>query len=145
MPVPLNEYRYWGEMSEPVLLELMNKYYKDLVNLNEKDQYSILDWYIPSINTFIEYKARNEDYNDFYIEQPKWNALMEKQNGWYLNSTPKLKLVYWNIPKLNWIPVWEEKLLPDTTEFGKGKLILKKVTRLYPYLCEQFPYHLLYY
>jgi len=144
MAAPLNEERFWKEMTEGKLVKLMKNYYKDLVDLNEENKYSEIDWYIPSLNTFIEYKGRNDSYPGYYIEKPKWEALIQKENGWYLNSTPTEKLIYWNIPQLDWDPVWVERLLPETTEFGEPIKVLKTITTLYPYQGEQFHYHLLY-
>lgn len=144
MPAPLNENKFWKEMTEDRLFLLMKNYHSDIVNFNELNKFAEIDWYIPSIDAHIEVKCRNEDYDDYYIEKPKWDALMKKENGWYMNSTPTDKLIYWNIPKLNWEPMWEERMLPETTEYGERKLVLKTVTRLYKYQSQQFHYHLLY-
>ena len=146
MAIPLNEYKFWRDMDENKLFNLMKNYHTDIINFNDKDEFSPIDWYIPSLDAHIEVKCRNESFNQYLIEKEKWDALIKVDKGWYMNSTPTEKLIYWDVKTID-EPVWFYKKCKKTTQFGPVEYVNKLVGYLYPIEkmgCHQFHYHLLY-
>ena len=112
--------------------ELFDLIKKNIIPDLEKceDQMSKYDCYSKEHNIDIELKCRRTHYDDLLIERIKYNALImraEKNNttAIYINSTPK---GVWSF-KLNDLnsPSWENRFMPQTTDFHKQKDVLKEV------------------
>lgn len=117
--------------------ELYNKIitiprYSTLVR-NSTNQFDIIDWYLPEpYNEHYEGKARTEDYFTSLIERPKFDYLMQQKKPFYISAHPSHIYIY----DLKEYPIeylfWRWEWLPETTEFGRTKLVLKNVAYLNP-------------
>lgn len=107
-------------LTEPELFHYLKEFYYPDLEMS-KDRYSKHDCVSLSHYAYIELKSRNKHYDDLLIEQVKYYAVLEtaaelKLNPMYINSTPqgiyKFELV--DMP----VPEWEERWLPQNTEFS---------------------------
>lgn len=115
-------------MNEKQLFQyLKDNVYKDLVFA--KKQFSRWDCYSPQYKARIELKSRNKHYPTMLIQKDKYDALKLKAEGHndaplYINSTPE-GIYLWDLRKVN--PVWQERMMPKTTEFNQKHYIKKVV------------------
>jgi|GEM_PF-590510 len=125
----LNVYKFLQNLTEDKLFQLLKKRYPDLINLNEEEEFSPIDWYIPSTNTYIEGKCRKEDYPTLFVEKHKWNVMKNVENCWYINSTPRGIYVY----IINEIeePLFRNRIMEKSQLYkGKGQYVHKEVGEL---------------
>ena len=95
-----------------------------------KDKGSRYDCYSIEHNIDIELKCRRTHYDNLMIERDKYRALVirSKEKNTipiYINSTPS---GVWSF-KINDLPVtsWENKYMPQTTDFSDQENVLKEV------------------
>jgi len=115
----------WGGLTEDQLFQLFRREYPDIIDLNEENEYSPVDWYIPSLNIHIEAKCRNRDFPTFYIEEIKYNKLIEYERCWYVNSDPT-GIYAFDIHKFKNL-VFVDKLVTKTQQFGRKELVWKSI------------------
>lgn len=116
--------KFLTQLEEKKLFKLLKQYlFSDLIDLNEEDQYSPVDWYQPSTNEHYECKCRNEHYSALVIEKKKYIQMLEYEKPIYLNSTPKGIFGFY-LKELE-EPVWADKLMNRTFEFGERVYIPK--------------------
>ncbi len=114
--------------SEQTLFEwLKDKVYYDL--LTSKNQMSRWDCYSPYYKHRIELKCRRTHYDTLLLEKKKYDAMIAETSKhldipMYINSTPQGVYAF-NLGEL--VPVWEEKMLRETTDFGRYYQISKQV------------------
>lgn len=123
---------YWIEkelsgLTESRLLKLLNKRYPNIKKI--EDQFSSIDCIDSTSNTFYELKCRYQHFSALLIEKEKYLALKEKENSYYVSSTPN-GIYMFHIQKIE-EPVWRKKLLPHTTEFGKLDWIEKEIGEIH--------------
>jgi len=119
----LTKEQYLAQLDEKQLFQLMKEYLPQLIDLNENDQYSATDWYLPTENSHWECKCRKEHYNGLVIEKKKYNAIINLDKIYYINSTPKGIYVF-DLKKIE-EPSWFDKYMNKTTEFGEQIKIQK--------------------
>lgn len=78
----------------------------------------------------IELKCRRTHYDDLLIERIKFDALMVRADKYntkpiYINSTPK-GIWSFHISRLPQ-PIWEDRKMPQTTDFSNNNMIIKQV------------------
>jgi hypothetical protein len=117
-----------GELSEDQLFKLFQKEYPDIIDLNEENKLSPVDWYIPELDIHIEAKCRNKHFPTMYIEENKYLKLIKYNRCWYVNSTPE-GIFAWDVHKLNNI-IFREKLMTNTQQFGRKQMVWKLVAEL---------------
>lgn len=98
----------------------------DLVSA--ENPYSKWDCTSDLFNLYIELKCRRTHYDTLLIEKKKWDALQAQaaEKGCrpiYINSTPRGIFVFalLEMPE----PVWEERMMPATTDFSNNRKIKK--------------------
>ena len=120
----LNREKILSNLKEQDLFRLLQGYWTSLIDLNIDNPTSEIDWYVQDTNTFIEAKCRNKHWDLLLIERIKWNALVKKDNAYYINSTPKGIFVF-DIKQLE-EPVWDYNTMAKSTYFeGSGTKIQK--------------------
>ena len=107
-------------LTEPELFAYLKEfYYPDLrKSTGEYDSYDCIS---DNNKLYIELKSRNTHYDDLLIEKMKYDAICEaataiKYKPYYINSTPE-GIWSFNITDMP-EPVWEERWLPQNTEFS---------------------------
>lgn len=113
-----------SNLKEADLYQLLQKYWIDIIDNNLTNSNSIIDWYVPSIDTWIEGKCRPRHWDALLIERSKWNALMQKENAFYINSTPKGIFVF-DIKQLD-EPVWDFNKMAKSTYFEGSSTKIEK-------------------
>ena len=107
-------------LKEPELFSYLKEfYYPDLFKSQAK--YAHYDCTTNKHKLYIELKSRNTHYDDLLIEQIKYNAIFEVAvsigyKPFYINSTPK-GIWSFDLDALPF-PKWEDKWLPQNTEFS---------------------------
>ena len=95
-------------------------------SLEPTEQFDYKDAYCPGLKMVIELKCRKEDYPTMLIEKIKYDKLVTyPDNARYICSTPT-QIISFNVKTIT-RPWWEFQWLPETTEFGKTKLVEKAV------------------
>lgn len=121
-----NREKYLSNMNEEELFRLMSKRYIGLVDLNEKDPHSLIDWHYPESDIWMEAKCRDTAYNTLFIQKDKYDVLMEKENCWYVNSTP-IGIYYFDLKDME-EPVWREQSMLKSTYYNNGSTdVIKKL------------------
>lgn len=123
----INQWRILETMDEKKLFQYVKNYFTDIVDLNIENELAPIDWYIPSIFTYVEAKCRYKSLPTYFIQKDKFDELIKVENSWYLNSTPN-GVYYWNIQNLD--PVWYERYMTNTQQFGEQKFVKKLVADL---------------
>lgn len=118
---------FYYEFNENTFFEVLKYKYKDLVDLNEYDIYSDVDFYIPSKDLYIEIKCRNRHYDNLFLEKLKYDKLVSYSNVIYISTTP-LGVWFWNIHKLD--PVWINREMNKTSHFSNRNVVNKLVAEL---------------
>lgn len=114
--------------NEQILFEwLKEKVYYDL--LTSRNQMSRWDCYSPYYKHRIELKCRRTHYDTLLLEKKKYDAMIAETSKhldipMYINSTPQ-GIYAFNLGEL--VPIWEEKMLRETTDFGRYNQINKQV------------------
>ena len=103
---------------------------KDLVPdlTQSQDQFESYDCYSVKHNVYVELKCRRSHYDELLIERSKYNALMERAKGWipfYICSTPE-GVYSFNLKELRQ-PVWQDRDMPQTTDFERNDKVTKSV------------------
>lgn len=131
------------ELNEHQLFLLFKREYPDLIDLNEEDPLSPVDWYSKELNLHFEAKCRKEHYPTLFLEEKKYKVLLKYKNVFYVNSTPE-GIYGWDIHKLD--PIFREVLMTNSQQFyRKDKYIYKSVTELPISRCHfRFTHKLLY-
>lgn len=107
-------------LKEPELFAYLKEfYYPDLVMSDDK--FSKYDCISKDLSLYIELKSRNTHYDDLIIEKIKFDAICEQARELdclplYINSTPEGIWKFHLDPTSP--PTWEEKWLPQNTEFS---------------------------
>lgn len=119
----LNREKILTSLVEKELFKLFKNYYLDLIDLNEENEFAPIDWYSPSNNFYFEAKCRSKHYPNLVIEKAKWEILKQKENSYYVCSTPK---GIYMVP-INEIeePVWGENWMRKSTFYGSELRISK--------------------
>ena len=115
----------WNE--EILFKWLKEKVYYDL--LTSRNQMSRWDCYSPYYKHRIELKCRRTHYDTLLLEKKKYDAMIAETSKhldipMYINSTPQGVYAF-NLGEL--VPIWEEKMLRETTDFGRYNQINKQV------------------
>jgi hypothetical protein len=122
----MNREKYLSNMNEEELFRLMSTRYTGLVDLNEKDLHSLIDWHYPLRDIWMEAKCRDIAYNTLFIQKDKYDVLMEKENCWYVNSTPS-GIYYFDLKDME-EPVWREQSMLKSTYYNNGSTdVIKKL------------------
>lgn len=109
-------------LKEPELFDYLKEFhYQDLEKSPVK--FDTYDCESKEHKMFIELKSRNTHYDELLVEQPKYQALMDKSGflgltPWYICATPS---GVWGFD-LSALPTpeWSEKWLPRNTEFSSS-------------------------
>ena len=96
-----------------------------LPDLDTTDQFDYKDAYSKKHDLYIELKSRHTHYNQLRIEKIKWDKLSAHPNVRYINWTPN-GIYSFNIQELT-EPIWEDRLMPQTTEFECNVKVIKIV------------------
>jgi hypothetical protein len=126
----VNREKILSNLKEADLFQLLQKYWTDIVDNNLTNPNSIIDWYVPTTNTWIEGKCRPKHWDALLIERSKWNALMQKENAYYINSTPKGIFVF-DIKQLE-EPIWDYNKMAKSTYFEGSGTKIEKDSGYYP-------------
>jgi hypothetical protein len=119
-------------MNEAQMLDHLKKTITDLTKSpNKTDGYDCLS---EGSKLYIELKARRTHYPTLLLEEKKYNFLIGEANrlgmsAQYINWTPEGMWVYDLNPNSSSY-TWEDKWLPQSTDFGSSKKIMKTVTFL---------------
>lgn len=110
-----------------LFIYLKENKYTDLVE--SRNKMSTWDCYSPKQKARIELKCRRVHYPTLLIEKKKYDSMIEKCKKYsdiplYINSTPE-GIYCFNLLLLD--ITWETKLLPNNTDFGASKKIIKEV------------------
>ena len=133
---------YLTNLTEKQLFELLKeKRYNDLIDLNTQSDLTKIDWYSPLGNIWMEGKCRDIHYEGAFIQKDKYEALMKKENCWYINSTPK-GIYYWDLKEME-EPMWMEKLMEESQQFKSRGKVWKTVAELRVQLANQLDHLLL--
>ena len=100
-----------------------------LPDLECTEQYDYKDAYSKKHDLHIELKCRHTHYDMLLVERMKWDKLIKHSNVRYINRTPK-GIYSFNLHEVC-SPIWEERLMPRTTEFSNTDKIIKVVGYLY--------------
>jgi hypothetical protein len=106
---------------------LKREYIPDLER--SEDQYSFYDCYSDEFKIHIELKCRKVHYQSLIIEKRKYLALIKmckqhKTKPIYINSTPNGVWAFY-IEDLD--IEWQDKALPETTDFSNSNFIDKSI------------------
>ena len=107
-------------LTEPELFAYLKEFYYPDLEMSE-DKHSKHDCISKDLKLYIELKSRNTHYDDLLIEKIKFDAICEQAKALnnlplYINSTPQgIWKFHLNPTKP---PVWEERWLPQNTEFS---------------------------
>jgi hypothetical protein len=118
-----NKEKYLSQLDEKQLFQLMKGYYPDLIDLNEDDQYSPIDWYSKGNDLYFESKCRSKDYPNIVVERSKWDVMRSKTNCYYVSSFPK-GIYMVDIPKTP-EPIWGENWMRKSTFYSGEERISK--------------------
>jgi hypothetical protein len=123
----MNREKYLSNMNEQELFKLMSTRYTGLIDLNEEDPHSLIDWHYPESDIWMEAKCRDDHHNGFlFIQQDKYKVLMEKKNCWYVNSTPNGIYIF-DLKDIE-EPVWREQSMLKSTYYNNGSTdVIKKL------------------
>ena len=107
-------------LKEPELFSYLKEFYYPDLRMSDS-QFSKHDCVSDDARVYIELKSRNTHYDDLLIEQIKYNAIFEVAvsigyKPFYINSTPK-GIWSFDLDALPF-PKWEDKWLPQNTEFS---------------------------
>jgi hypothetical protein len=116
-----------NKLDEDQLFLLFQKKYSNIINLNLEDEFSPVDWYIPNKNIHIEAKCRYKHFPTLFLEEIKYQKLIQYENCWYINSTP-CGIFGWDVHKLE--PTFQNRLMTKNQQFGKKELVWKSVAEL---------------
>ena len=117
------------EMTEQKLYQLMKKRYPYLIDLNEQDKSSKIDWFNPDDECWMEGKCRSRNLLSVFIQKDKWDILKQKEKSYYVNST--LDGIYmWNIQDIE-EPLWREQSMEESQEFKSSGRVKKLVGDLH--------------
>ena len=106
----------------------MSVRYTGLVDLNIENEKTLIDWYYPEDDIWMEGKCREIHRNGLFIQKDKYTALMEKERCWYVNSTPN-GIFYFDL-KMMEEPVWREQNMEQSQQFESRGRITKWVAEL---------------
>ena len=126
----VNREKILSNLKEADLFQLLQGYWTSIIDLNKDNPNSEIDWYLQDENIFIEAKCRNKHWDHLLIERRKWNALMQKDNAFYINSTPKGIYVF-DIKELE-EPVWDYNTMAKSTYFEGSNTKIEKDSGYYP-------------
>ena len=107
-------------LTEPELFHYLKEFYYPDLEMST-DKHSKHDCISDGYGLYIELKSRNKHYDDLLIEKVKYDAIFEgaikhKYLAYYINSTPE-GIWSFNLAELP-VPEWEERWLPQNTEFS---------------------------
>lgn len=107
-------------LTEPELFHYLKEFYYPDLEMST-DKHSKHDCISEVSALYIELKSRNKHYDDLLIEKMKYDAIVEAATNinykpYYINSTPN-GIWSFNISAMPQ-PVWEERWLPQNTEFS---------------------------
>jgi hypothetical protein len=122
---PTAQRKFLNELDEKKLFVLVKEFYiLDLIDLNEENDSSSIDWYSASLDCWIEAKCRTEHFNHLMIEKKKWDALKEKKQAYYICSTEE-GVFEFDITSIVDEPVWSYRNCRTTTQFTDNRYIPK--------------------
>jgi hypothetical protein len=113
-------------LDEKTLFNLVQAYWTDLIDLTIDNPENPVDWYSPSTNTYYEAKCREYDENLLFIEQKKYNSIINHSNICYINSCPQ-GIFFWYLQEIE-EPVWFDKYMKKSKIYsGKDEYVSKSV------------------
>lgn len=112
-------------LDEDKLFRLFKRKYIDIIRL---DEYSAVDFFIPSNGVYLEVKCRNKHYDTLFLEKIKYDKLIEYEKCYYICSTPD-GIWGWNIKKLNNI-IFKERKMNKSTHYMNRYNVKKLVAEL---------------
>ena len=134
---PTSQIKFLNELDEKKLFQLVKNFYiPDLIDLNEEDESSPIDWYSPGLDCWIESKCRTKHFDHLMIEKKKWDALKEKRQSYYICSTEE-GVFEFDITSIVDEPVWDYDYFKKTTQFDNNKYIPKLQAKLSRYKSKQ--------
>lgn len=106
-------------LKEPELFQYLKEFHYP--DLEQSEEFDTWDCVSLEHKMFIELKSRKTFYPDLLIEEMKYRALLEAAGirsltPWYINATPE-GIYGFNLTTTP-EPKWENKWLPNTTEFS---------------------------
>ena len=106
-------------LKEPELFQYLKEFHYP--DLEQSEEFDTWDCVSMEHKMFIELKSRKTFYPDLLIEEMKYRALVEAAGirsltPWYINATPE-GIYGFNLTTTP-EPKWENKWLPNTTEFA---------------------------
>lgn len=107
-------------LKEPELFSYLKEFYYPDLRMSD-DQFSKHDCISDEHKLYIELKSRNTHYDDLIIEKIKYDAIFQmalalKHLPYYINSTPEGVWAF-DLTAVD-EPVWEDRWLPQNTEFS---------------------------
>lgn len=130
--IQIPEYKkkeYLTSLNEDNLFMLVQSYWTDIIDLNIENPTSVVDWYVPSTNTYFEAKCRNIEERFLYIEKKKYDDIIDYSNICYINSCAD-GIFFWELTRME-EPIWITKYMEKSQQFnGKGELVPKEVAQL---------------
>lgn len=119
------------ELKEPELFDYLKEFH--FPDLEKSEEFDTWDCVSKEHKMFIELKSRKTHYDDLLLEEAKYRSLMmaagmRSLSAWYINSTPQ-GVWGFNLSKMD-EPKWEDKWLPNTTEFASRGNRTKQVAYL---------------
>lgn len=133
---------YLASLSEQDLFLLFQKRYPDIIDFNIENEFAPLDWYIPSLDTYIEAKCRKDDYKTLFVQKDKWDQMLSVKECWYVNSTPRG--IYAFIVQEIEEPIFYDRNMNKSQLYaGKGKRVPKLIAELPIKKCSMQLDHLL--
>jgi hypothetical protein len=140
---------YLLSLKEKDTAALLKLIYPDL-KPKSPDIFCPTDYYSQKKGIDFELKNRNDEYFNYLIEKPKYEKLMDCNIGYYV-CTGGNGIYCWDVKKYtdeyNNNLGWHQKLLPETTEFGETKMVMKTISLLDIHYAENlnclltYPYH----
>ena len=120
---------FFLSLDEDKLFNLVQTYWKDIIDLNIENKSSPVDWYVPSSNTYFEAKCRYIDERFLILEEKKYREIIKYPNITYINSSPS-GIYIWELYKLE-EPLFRNKYMEKSQQFaGKGEIVPKSITEL---------------
>ena len=107
-------------LKEPELFSYLKEFYYPDLEMSD-DKYSKHDCISRQARLYIELKSRNTHYDDLIIEKVKYDSIMQAATEFacypqYINSTPE-GIWAFDLSTMP-APTWEDRWLPQNTEFS---------------------------
>lgn len=123
-------------MTEQIAYQVIKqKLIPDLIDNNEIDEMSPVDWYSPQLDMGIEYKNRNYYFSSVIIEKSKYDELMKYNKARYINAIPqgynRTWYFSWDLKKIP-EPKWAQIDLKNSQQFYRDSERINKLAGFLP-------------